>query len=169
MRNFLLPGTRVPSTEQKQFGKVQLEYSHGGAAFGSCSVIKQSKISWRLSNERCRNLPGSHHPSSLPSTQSGCPSQNRFVGKLFNEIKTLNNQILYKTYLVFYHVPSAQACSPGRQMGSSVLNSGFGVVSSAVTSQLDTEALKSQIWRLMSKLKPNEMFYFLWKQTLNLF
>jgi hypothetical protein len=39
-------------------------------------------------------------------------------------------------------------------MGSCVLKSGLGVVSSAVTSQFVTEALKSQICRLMSKLRP---------------
>ena len=69
--------------------------SQGGAAFGSCS--------------------GSHHPSSLPSKQSGCPSQNNWV---------------------FRQVPSPQAVSLGGQIGSFVLRRGLGVVNSAVTSQL---------------------------------
>ena len=80
-----------------RFSNVRILYlkSQGGAAFGSCS--------------------GSHHPSSLPSKQSGCPSQNNWV---------------------FRQVPSPQAVSSGGQIGSFVLRSGFGVVSSAVTSQL---------------------------------
>ena len=65
----------------------------------------------------------------------GWPSQNNEVG---------------------IHVPSAQAFSPLGQIGSSVFNKGFGVVSSAVTSQLPTLVLKSQIWRLISKASPVE-------------
>ncbi len=53
-------------------------------------------------------------------------------------------------------VPSAQALSSVGQMGSSVLSSGFGVVTSAVTSQLLTTALKSQICRSMSNRRPVE-------------
>ena len=58
--------------------------------------------------------------------------------------------------LVGRQVPSAHAVSSGGQMGSSVLRSGLGVVSSAVTSQLLTSALNSQIWRSMSKARPVE-------------
>ena len=66
---------------------------------------------------------GSHHPSSLPSKQSAWPSQNNWV---------------------FKHVPSAQAVSSSGQIGSLVLRRGFGVVSSAVTSQLLTTSLNKE-------------------------
>ena len=92
--NFL-PGMSVPSTEQKQFGNVQLAYSHDGAALGSCS--------------------GSHQPSSLESVQSGCPSQNRLVGKLKFLISFWNLQhsrfslIRISKLIVRYSVGSTEA------------------------------------------------------------
>ena len=65
----------------------------------------------------------------------GWPSQNNAVGM---------------------QVPSAHAFSPLGQIGSSVLNKGLGVVSSAVTSQFPTLVLKSHICRLISKVNPVE-------------
>ena len=62
----------------------------------------------RQEKERQSNLP--HHPSSLASAQSACPSQNRSLLR---------------------HVPSAQASSLLGQIGSGVLSKGFATAASA--------------------------------------
>lgn len=76
----------------------------------------------------------SHQPSSEPSGQSTEPSQKYSCGR---------------------QVPSAQP-NWYSSAQSAISSSGFGAGVSALTSQLSTFALKSQIWRTTSKSNPSE-------------
>jgi len=76
-------------------------------------ILRTSNLAW--------NWP--HHPSSLPSTQSVWPSQNK------SRLK---------------QVPSPQARSPRGHMGSTVLSIGFGACSSSIIALISV--IRSLTW-----------------------